>query len=183
MACRAELTGGTYGRLTVLGYSHSTTAGGTHWHCRCECGTVKVIRGVRLTNGVTTSCGCYHRERVSEAAKRRIKHGWYAGVDVDTPEGRSYRCMMQRCHDENHKGFPYYGGAGVVVCERWIGPDGYSNFCEDMGPPPAYEACWTVDRKDSTKNYTPDNCQWMTKPDNSRKAGLERRRRREMAVV
>ena len=58
--CTIDLTGRTFGRLTVIQYDHSKN--GAYWLCRCECGKTKVIKGNSLTKGVTTSCGCKSRE-------------------------------------------------------------------------------------------------------------------------
>ena len=52
-----DLTGRTFERLTVLSY-----AGKASWNCRCECGSVKVVRGADLKNGMIRSCGCLGKE-------------------------------------------------------------------------------------------------------------------------
>jgi hypothetical protein len=41
------------------------------WRCKCDCGNYKVISGKSLRNGETRSCGCYQRERASEAQRAR----------------------------------------------------------------------------------------------------------------
>ena len=40
--------------------------GQRHWLCRCVCGNKVVVRGNHLTEGATTSCGCYHKKRVRD---------------------------------------------------------------------------------------------------------------------
>lgn len=52
-----DLTGRTFGRLTVLSYVHHDSGKNRVWNCLCECGTEKHIRTSRLTAGVK-SCGC-----------------------------------------------------------------------------------------------------------------------------
>lgn len=37
------------------------------WLCECECGTVKAVGARALKTGMSTSCGCLQKERVSEA--------------------------------------------------------------------------------------------------------------------
>lgn len=56
----ADLTGLTFGRLTVLDFDVVTTA--AKWICECECGNIVSVRGNALTSGVTVSCGCYHND-------------------------------------------------------------------------------------------------------------------------
>lgn len=56
---RIDLTGATFGRLTVLehvGYIASMHA--TMWRCRCSCGKEVVVSGNNLVSGHTVSCGC-----------------------------------------------------------------------------------------------------------------------------
>ena len=53
---RLDLTGQTFGRLTVLGPA-ANIGGRTAWRCRCECGRETVVRTHHLRAGHTASCG------------------------------------------------------------------------------------------------------------------------------
>lgn len=61
-----DLTGQVFGRLTVLyrvdDYIDDSGNHRVMWHCICECGNEKDIRGTNLTSGVTKSCGCIAKE-------------------------------------------------------------------------------------------------------------------------
>ena len=37
------------------------------WKCKCDCGTVKDVGARALKTGMSASCGCLQKERVSEA--------------------------------------------------------------------------------------------------------------------
>lgn len=63
-----------------------------------------------------------------------------------------------------HRAYQWYGGKGIKICERW---QSYSNFKEDMGE--SYKTGLTLDRLDSSKDYSKENCQWLTKSENSAK--------------
>lgn len=59
---RIELTGNVYGRLTVIGYSHTDKQGDARWRVRCQCGNESVTSGKYLRSGRTKSCGCLKTE-------------------------------------------------------------------------------------------------------------------------
>lgn len=72
----------------------------------------------------------------------------------------TYHAMKDRCLNPKNKNFNKWGGRGITVCERWIGLDGFTNFCEDMGEKPTKNH--SIDRKDNNKGYSKDNCRWAT---------------------
>jgi hypothetical protein len=63
--------------------------------------------------------------------------------------------MKARCKNLNNK---YYGGKGIIVCDRWI--NSFTNFLDDMGKMPEG---YSIDRIDSDGNYEPSNCRWADK--------------------
>lgn len=44
--------------------------------------------------------------------------------------------MRYRCYRKANKNYKNYGGRGIRVCERWLGKQGFFNFCKDMGDRP-----------------------------------------------
>lgn len=74
-----------------------------------------------------------------------------------SPTYQSWKGMIQRCTNPKAQGYQHYGGKGVTVCERWRR---FANFLEDMGERPSKGH--SIDRKQSSGNYEPANCQWST---------------------
>lgn len=76
------------------------------------------------------------------------------------PLYNTYWNMIKRCTNPNSKDYKNYGGRGITICARWMGPQGIYNFAEDMGDRPAG---LTLERVDNNKGYSPSNCKWATK--------------------
>ena len=63
---KLALTGKIFGRLKVVSYNGLNKHKHTMWKCICNCGNEVIVEGARLTLGHTQSCGCFHRQRISE---------------------------------------------------------------------------------------------------------------------
>jgi len=58
---RIDLTGNSYGKLTVVKYWGSQGRRSL-WECRCTCGNLCIVNVTSLRNGTTKSCGCLRHE-------------------------------------------------------------------------------------------------------------------------
>lgn len=159
-----DLTGQSFGRWTVLGFS-SRKGTTYYWHCRCECGTERIVFANSLRKGTSQSCGCLHREIVGE----RRTHG--ESKHNETPEYRTWCHMLARCRNRKNPQYKDYGGRGITVCLKWLD---YPTFLADMGRKPSSEH--TIERIDNSRGYSPDNCKWATRSE-------QQRNRRQNVIV
>lgn len=86
------LDGLTFGRLTVVQFMGTRTAGNkskprAYWLCKCDCGGVKIARQNGLLKGDTSSCGCLKMDLCrSEKFKRKISEIQRIRWDSDNPK-------------------------------------------------------------------------------------------------
>lgn len=81
--------------------------------------------------------------------------------------------MKSRCYYKLAKGFQYYGGKGITVCESWR--NDFAVFLKDMGERPDGTS---LDRIDNNKNYEPSNCRWSDiKTQNNNKTQRQSKKR------
>ena len=156
------IIGTTIGRWQIISYDCHKN-GLSYLHCICNCGTKKSVLKLSLQKKTSTSCGCFNREQSHKAHykdsfcnhKKKDKRKFY----------QVWHNMKYRCQNSKHPSYKYYGLKGISVCNSW---KTFYSFKHDM-----YESyvihcnthgmrATTLDRRDSTKNYTKDNCVWAT---------------------
>lgn len=121
-----------------------------YYPCKCECGTLLKVRSDMLRSGNTKSCGCYHKQRVSET---HTTHGM-----SDTLLYQRWEAMIQRCCNQNSIGYHRYGGRGICVCSEWR--NSFQAFADYVGQPPTPRH--EIERINNNGNYEPGNVKWAT---------------------
>lgn len=148
-----DLTDQVFTRLTVMQRSENDSAGHTRWKCLCDCGKIKTILGGSLSSGKTKSCGCLQKEIVSTIA---TTHGKYKH-----PLYKVWARMLQRCGltcGASKETKRNYQEKGIRVCHEWKEFVPFFQWASANG----WESGLEIDRKNNDKNYTPENCRFVT---------------------
>jgi len=128
----------------------------------------------QIANKVDSYSDILKRRREKKRRERQQQRKAFLKHHKDRfhPNGRQtgeYRCyanMLRRVQDTNNPMYPRYGGAGVTICRRWLGPVGFEDFLRDMGKrPPAKKrgrALYSIHRVDGAMIYSKWTCKWAT---------------------
>ncbi len=145
-----DITGRRFGSLVAIKRVGSDKRGHSLWVCECDCGRSIVNLSNRLLTGNTKTCGC------------RNGHGMrYTRIY------RTWINMKSRCYDPNQESYRYYGAKGIRVCDEW--KHDFTSFLK-WASANGYSDNLTIDRKNPKLGYFPENCQWVTMSENSKKS-------------
>lgn len=147
--------GNRYGRLVVIAEAEKKNSKRARWVCQCDCGNITHVDGHELRCGHTQSCGC---KRIETIMKSKTTHH-----ETHTRLYGVWKSMRKRCNCKTHDDYKYYGAKGIKVCEEWNDFLKFKEWAEKTGyqKDAPFGVC-TIDRIDSSKGYSPDNCEWIT---------------------
>lgn len=147
--------GDVYGKLTLTGITQLVNKN-RYVEVICECGNKKMVSLSSLKVGDVKSCGCFSNQMRKD---KMTTHGMSnSKTNKVHPILSAFQNMHRRCEGVVPKDYINYTQKGIVVCEEWFDFDQFKNWALANG----WKKGLTLERKDSNKNYCPENCIWDT---------------------
>lgn len=149
-----DLTEQRFDKWLVIGRAPNDKDQSAMWFCRCDCGTERAVHGAHLRRKRSKSCGCYQRSTAKrlrqlpdgEGAARQLYRGYKHTAGW---KNREFSLSLED-FKKLAKGVCYYCGVppSQILLRK-------HNGGKTFGTPYKYNG---VDRLDSSKGYTLDNC-------------------------
>lgn len=142
--------------------------------CICQCGVKHEVLFEALRSGHSRGCrACNLAEIEKRGLNPRQTHGGSA-----TKLYRVWAGIIRRCTSPTHVGAKYYFDKGIRVCQEWNDFAAFREWAIGSG----YQEGLACNRKNADKDYSPENCEWITNSENCRQANRDRVERHRRMV-
>ena len=115
----------------------------------CDCGNKVSMRSDCKKNFCNQN-NCEFSERIMHGKSKTPLYGTWEG-------------MRARIYNKNANGYSTYGENGIKICEEWQMFENFEKWSLENG----WKKGLTIDRINIEKDYSPDNCRWITRAENT----------------
>lgn len=95
---RIDLSNQKFGKLTVIKECGKDKHKNFIWLCECDCGNTTEVTTAMLRSGHTKSCGCYQKERASEASRANLTGKKIGRLTVIKDTGKNKKSSERSKH-------------------------------------------------------------------------------------
>jgi hypothetical protein len=154
---RPELVGQIFNSWEIISPDIEYRGQAPYVLCRCACGRTEQMNSIGNIKRVHKACKLCKADNTSKVRKT---HGM-SGTRIY----RTWAGMKDRCHNPNSYTRKYHGDLGIQVCQEWL--DSFEAFYE-WAMANGYRDDLFIDRINGDGFYCPENCRWVTQPENAR---------------
>jgi len=145
----SDFIGQDFGMIKILDFKNINNS--PKFLTTCACGNQKWLNAYSVIKGNSISCGCYREIQLKLSCSKYL-----------SKNERLYsiwREMKNRCYNKKRKDYKYYGARNITICEGWL--NDFNTF-QEWAYNNGYAANLTIDRINSSGNYEPSNCRWVS---------------------
>jgi hypothetical protein len=146
---RHELVGRRFGRLLVIELVHEKSFRNWQWICKCDCGVKKLVTATRLVSGHTKSCGCLRRDLLGKRQRTLRPYESSYKLLINDNANRKTKFKLELSYEDYVK---FTQTKNCHYCNDEILWYEYRNdhINQNFG--------YNLDRLDSSKGYSKENC-------------------------
>ncbi len=157
---------GTRVIIDRVGYARNGRS--IRWRAMCDCGSIMEVSTANFRHGHS----CLQCGYLKTGASKRI-HGHTNRKAKGEPRITTrlygiWQKMRNRCNNPRSAQYKWYGGKGVALCAAWNDFRVFRDWAEASG----YQDHLTIERRNSSLGYSPENCEWITHSENSYRARI-----------
>lgn len=164
-----DIIGKKFGRYTVLKRVANKNTRQSRWLCKCDCGVLKEVKGLKLVRNEIKSCGCWKIEK-----DHTNTWDWRGFGEISLKYWNHFKKSAER------RNYCF----SITIEDAWKKFLSQKRMCALSGESICFVRNYhnqklqtaSLDRIDSKKGYTIDNVQWVHKDINKLKNNFEQQR-------